>query len=268
MRDLRAHLVELAEAGEREARAPGVQAAIGRGRRRRRQLAAAAAVMLLAVGGGVAAVDRWSGGWGLTGPPPGGRPRPPATTLQPIEQAHIFDTPEVPRPVGPLRLEAEGTFKGRHWAFYLYRGRPAPPDPPGVRWCEMLVDWRPDGTVAGWSGGCNIEELLRSGHKLTLTGNEPVENQVFVYYGGVTRQAARIRFQIGDQRRFQARIVDLGRQFPNNWYIAVFSPQGGARTMLDPRVRKTVTVLDAAGRTICAQTFARTSPPAERDGCR
>jgi hypothetical protein len=256
MRDLREHLVELAEAGKREARVPGAQAAIGRGRRRRRRLAAATAVLLLALGGSIAAVDRWSRG---TGMPPGGRPRPPATTLQPIEQAHIFDTPESARPVGPLRLVARGAFQGHPWAFYLYRGRPAPPDPPGVRWCEVLVNWEPGGSVTGWSGGCNIEELLGGGRRLTVSGDEPVENQMFVYYGGVTRRAARIRFQVGDQPPFEARIVDLGRQFPNNWFIAVFSPRGGARTMLDPRVRKTVTVLDADGRVICAT---------ERGGCR
>jgi hypothetical protein len=248
MRELREHLVELAEAGEREARVPGAQAAIGRGRRRRRRLAATVAVLLLALGGGVAAVDRWSRG---TAMPPGGRPRPPATTLQPIEQAHLFDTPEFARPVGPLRLVARGTFKGYPWAFYLYRGRPAPPDPPGERWCEMLVHWGPGGSVAGWHGGCNIQEQLRAGRKLTLFLQEPVENKVFVYHGGVTSRAARIRFQVGDQPPFEARIVDLGRQFPNNWYIAVFSPRGGTRTMLDRRVRKTATVLDAAGRVIC-----------------
>jgi hypothetical protein len=255
MRELREHLVELAEAGERAARVPGAQAAIGRGRRRHRRLVAAVAVLLVALGGGVAAVDRWSGGWGLTGPPTGGRPRPPATTLQPIDPARLFDDPESPKPVGPLRLLAEGTFKGRHWAFYLFRERPAPPDPPGVRWCEMLVDWAPDGTLAGWHVGCGLEhQQLRAGRMLTVSLDEPVENQVFVYYGGVTRRAARIRFQIGDQPPFEARIIDPGPQFPNNWYIAVFSPEGGTRTMLDRSVRKTATVLDAAGQTICTTT--------------
>jgi hypothetical protein len=190
-----------------------------------------------------------------TGPPTGARPRPPATTLQPIGPARLFSDPESPKPVGSLRLMAEGTFKGRHWAFYLYRGRPAPPDPPGERWCEALVDWRPDGILAGWSVGCSlVQQQLRAGRKLTLFLQEPVENKVFVYHGGVTRRAARIRFQVGDQPPFDARIVDLGAQFPNNWYIAVFSPEGGTRTMLDRSVRQTVTVLDAAGQTICTTT--------------
>jgi hypothetical protein len=259
MRDLREHLVELAEAGAREARVPGAQAAVRRGRRRRQQLAAAAAVVVLGLLGGVVTVDRWWGGWGVTQPVPGGRPRPSATTLQPIDPARMFGDPESPRLVGPLRLVAEGTFKGRHWAFYLYRGRPAPPDPPGERWCSALVDWRPDGTLAGWSVGCGLEQELRSGRKLTLHGGEPVENKVFVYHGAVTRRAARVRFQIGAQEPFEARIVDLGAEFPNNWYIAVFSPRGGTRTMLDRRVPKTATVLDAGGRIICTT---------EHDGCR
>ena len=85
------------------------------------------------------------------------------------------------------------------------------------------MDWRPDGTLAGWNGGCDIQEQLGGGRKLTVSLDEPVE----------------------------ARIVDLGAQFPNNWYVAVFSPRGGTRTMLDRNVRKTATVLDAAGRVIC-----------------
>jgi hypothetical protein len=256
MRDLREHLVELAEAGAGEARVPGAQTAVRRGRRRRRQLVAAAAVLVVGLLGGVVTVDRW---WGVTGPAPGGRPRPPATTLQPIDPARMFGDPESPRPIGPLRLMAEGSFKGRHWALYLYRGQAAPPDPPGERWCDALVDWRPDGSLAGSSVGCSLEQQLRTGRKLTLFLEEPVENKIFIYHGGVTRRAARIRFQLGDQPPFEARIVDLGPQFPTNWYIAVFSPQGGTRTMLDRRVPKTATVLDAAGRIICTT---------EHDGCR
>lgn len=255
MDDVRRQLDEVIDTATRHATGPGPAELRRRlRRRRRRQLVAAAAVMLLGLLGGVVAIDRWSSDWGLIQPPTGTRPRPPATTLQPINPADIFGNPESPKLVGSLRLMAEGSFKGRHWAFYLYRGRPAPPDPPGERWCSALVDWRPDGTVAGWSVGCGLEQQLGSGRKLTLSGGEPVENKVFVYYGGVTRRAARIRFQIGDQQPFEARIVDLGRQFPNNWYIAVFSPKGGTRTMLDRRVRQTVTVLDAAGRTICTTT--------------
>ena len=255
MDDVRRQLDEVIDTATRHATGPGPAELRRRlRRRRRRQLVAAAAVMLLGLLGGVVAIDRWSSDWGLIQPPTGTRPRPPATTLQPINPADIFGNPESPKLVGSLRLMAEGSFKGRHWAFYLYRGRPAPPDPPGERWCSALVDWRPDGTVAGWSVGCGLEQQLGSGRKLTLSGGEPVANKVFVYYGGVTRRAARIRFQIGDQQPFEARIVDLGRQFPNNWYIAVFSPKGGTRTMLDRRVRQTVTVLDAAGRTICTTT--------------
>ena len=256
-------LDEVIDTATRHATGPGPAELRRRLRRRRRQLVAAAAVMLLGLLGGVVAIDRWSSDWGLIQPPTGTRPRPSATTLQPINPADIFGNPESPKLVGSLRLMAEGSFKGRHWALYLYRGRPAPPDPPGVRWCSALVDWNPAGRVVGWSVGCGVEQELRSGRKLTLSLEEPVENKVFVYHGAVTRRAARVRFQIDDQQPVEARIVNLGAQFPNNWYIAVFSPQGGARTMLDPRVRKTVTVLDAAGRTICAQTFARTSPPAE-----
>jgi hypothetical protein len=254
MDDVRRQLDEVIDTATRHATGPGPAELRRRLRRRRRQLVAAAAVMLLGLLGGVVAIDRWSSDWGLIQPPTGTRPRPPATTLQPINPADIFGNPESPKLVGSLRLMAEGSFKGRHWAFYLYRGRPAPPDPPGERWCSALVDWRPDGTVAGWSVCCSLEQQLGSGRKLTLSGGEPVANKVFVYYGGVTRRAARIRFQIGDQQPFEARIVDLGRQFPNNWYIAVFSPKGGTRTMLDRRVRQTVTVLDAAGRTICTTT--------------
>jgi hypothetical protein len=159
--------------------------------------------------------------------------------------------PRGPSTGRPDSTHGRGSFKGRHWAFYLYRGRPAPPDPPGERWCDALVDWNPAGRVAGWSVGCGLAQELRSGRKLTLSLEEPVENEVFIYHGPVTRRAARVRFQIGDQQPFEARIVDLGTQFPYNWYIAFFSPKGGTRTMLDRRVRKTVTVLDAAGRIIC-----------------
>jgi hypothetical protein len=35
---------------------------------------------------------------------------------------------------------------------------------------------------------------------------------------------------------------------------AVFSPEGGTRTILDRRIPLTVTVLDAAGQTICTTT--------------
>jgi hypothetical protein len=255
MDDIRQQLNEVIDAATRHVTGPEPAKLRRRLRRRRQQRAAAAAMMVLALLGGILAVDRWSGGWDGTRPPTGARPRPPATTLQPIDPKRLFGDPESPKPVGSLRLMAEGTFQGRHWAFYLYRGRPAPPDPPGERWCEALVDWRPDGTLAGSSVGCSlVQQQLRAGHKLTLFLQEPVENKVFVYHGGVTRRAARIRFQIGDQPPFDARIVDLGAQFPNNWYIAVFSPEGGTRTMLDRRVRQTVTVLDAAGQTICTTT--------------
>ena len=251
MPELREQLVELAEAGAREARVPGADAAVRRGRRRRRQLMAATVLGVLVLAGGVVAVDRWAGGWGGSGPPTGGRPRPSATTLQPIDPARMFWGPESPKPAGPLRQMAEGTFKGRHWAFYLFRGRAAPPDPPGERWCNALVDWRPDGRLAGWNVGCGLEQELRRGRELTWHLDEPVENRMFVYHGTVTRQAARIRFQIGDQPPFEARIVDLGAQFPYNWYVAVFSPRGGTRTMLDRNIPKTATVLDASGRVIC-----------------
>ena len=254
MDDVGRQLNEVIDTATRHATGPEPAELRHRLRRRRRQRAAAAAMVVVALGAGILTVDRWLG-WDASRPPTGGRPQPPATTLQPIDPARLFDDPESPRPVGPVRLMAEGTFKGRHWAFYLYRGRPAPPDPPGERWCEALVDWRSNGTLAGWSVGCSlVQQQLRAGRKLTLFLQEPVKNRVFVYHGGVTRQAARIRFQIGDQPPFEARIVDLGAQFPNNWYIAVFSPEGGTRTMLDRRVRQTVTVLDAAGHTICTTT--------------
>jgi hypothetical protein len=162
--------------------------------------------------------------------------------------------PWPPSPGQPPR--SPGSWWWRSWATHG-RGRPrsAWHDPPGERWCEALVDWRPDGILAGWSVGCSlVQQQLRAGRKLTLFLQEPVENKVFVYHGGVTRRAARIRFQVGDQPPFDARIVDLGAQFPDNWYIAVFSPEGGTRTMLDRSVRQTVTVLDAAGQTICTTT--------------
>jgi hypothetical protein len=251
MDDIRRQLNEVIDTATRHATGPAPAGLRRRLRRRRRQRAAAAAPVVVALGAGILTIDRWSGGWDGTRPPTGARPRPPATTLQPIDPARLFDDPESPRRVGPVRLVAEGSFKGRHWAFYLYRGRPAPPDPPGERWCDALVDWNPDGTLAGHSVGCGLDQQLGTGRKLTVSLDEPVEDKMFIYHGGVTRQAARIRFQIGDQPPFEARIIDLGAQFPNNWYIAVFSPEGGTRTMLDRRIRQTVTVLDAAGHTIC-----------------
>jgi hypothetical protein len=37
--------------------------------------------------------------------------------------------------------------------------------------------------------------------------------------------------------------------------------------MLDPHMLTKVTVFDAAGRTICSETWGRNVPPTVRDGC-
>jgi hypothetical protein len=271
MRDLREHLVELSEAGSRQARVPGAPAAIHRGRRRRRQLAAGAALMAMALIGGFL-VGRWITGWGGGEPDMGGSPRPPATTLQPfpVERFLMAGPGEVRQLDGPVRLMAEGSAKGRHWAFYLYSLRHTAGAGPGqVQFCQGLVDWEPNGRVGGWHSVCHSEQELRIDRRLTLGLDEPVENELFVYQGLVTKQAARIRFQLTGQQPFETqRIIDLGSQAPNNWYLAFFSPKGGTKTMLNPRVLTRATVFDAAGRTICAETFGRNPPPAERDGCR
>jgi hypothetical protein len=270
MRDLREQLVELSEAGSSQARVPGARAAIHRGRRRRRRLATGAALMAVALLAGVL-VGPWMSGWGGGNPDVGRPPRPPATTLQPFTgEQFLMAGRGTARLDGPVRLLAEGTVKRRHWAFYLYRVRDTKaPRSEQAQVCQGLVDWKPNGQLAGWSGVCRSNREMRTDRKLTLGLDEPVENQLFVYQGLVTKQAARIRFQLTGQQPFETqRIVDLGAEFPSNWYLAFFSPKGGTKTMLDPSVLTRVTVFDAAGRTICVETFGRNPPPAERDGCR
>jgi hypothetical protein len=279
MRDLRDNLEELAEAGAREARVPGARPAMRRGRRRRQRRAAGAVVVLLALLAGGVAVDRWSNWSGTTVVGPGERLRPPVTTLEPANLEQLARNLRGPtgsgedrRLVGSPRRMAEGTFQGRHWALYLFRQRvtkAAQPTVGELRWCKAMVGWEPDGHIDGTSILCNFDQDLPAGSTLTLGLDEPVENQVFVYQGWVIRRAARIRFQLTGQPPFEAqRIVDLGGQFPNNWYVAFFSPLGGTATMLSPKVRTTVTALDAAGRTICVQTFGQNGAPAKRGGCR
>lgn len=279
MRDLRDNLEELAEAGAREARVPGARPAMRRGRRRRQQRAAGAAVVVLALLAGGVAVNRWSNWSGTAVVGPGARLRPPVTTLEPANLEQLarnlggpIGSGEDSRLVGRPRRMAEGTFQGRHWRLYLFRLRITKATQPAggeLQWCKAMVDWKPDGRIDGTSTLCNFDQDLPAGSTLTLGLDEPVENQVFVYQGWVTRRAARIRFQLTGQPLFEAqRIVDLGGQSPNNWYVAFFSPQGGTATMLDPKVRTTVTVLDAEGRTICATTFERGAPPPGRDACR
>jgi hypothetical protein len=279
MRDLRDNLEELAEAGAREARVPGARPAMRRGRRRRQQRAAGAVVVVLALLAGGVAVNRWSNWSGTTVAGPGERPRPPVTTLEPVDPgqfAQILHGPvgtgEDSRLAGSPRRMAEGTFQGRHWALYLLRVRitkTARPAGGELQWCKAMVDWKPDGRIDGTSTQCNFDRGMPADSALTLGLDEPVENQVFVYQGWVTRRAARIRFELTGQPPFEAqRIIDLGGQFPNNWYVAFFSPLGGTATMLDPTVRTTVTVLDAEGRTICAQASGQNSPSTKLGGCR
>jgi hypothetical protein len=82
MHDLRDHIRELAEAGASEARVPGAQHAILRGRRRRLGQVGGAAVMVLALVAGGVAVQRLTGESDTTLMAPGKRPQPPATILE------------------------------------------------------------------------------------------------------------------------------------------------------------------------------------------
>jgi hypothetical protein len=242
MTELEERLRRFAEEGARQARPPGAAAAVRRGRLRRRRLVGAAAltlVALLGVGLGVQDLLRPSS---IQPVAPGPSPTPPPTRCVRGVCVGIGDPlPSLPafEPV-PGRVIAQGTQPGYRWRLVVRRKKLA------HNQREVASIFQHDDV---YSPGADLVTL----EPVTLSLLTP-SKQYPVVSGIVTDRAARVRLWLEHDGRVLApvdiRVIDAGRDFPENFFIA-FVPQGS--------VLRDVVLVDRRGQPICHQQLSRRS---------
>jgi hypothetical protein len=239
MNDLQERLRRFADEGARQARPPGAEAALRRGRRRRRRQLGAAALALAAL---------LAGGLGIRG------------QLGPL--------PVHPLAPGPTVTGAGPTVTGAGRApVSLPRGFESIPgqevargERPGYRWRLMAERTRQQGQ---WQITMVFQHDDNGPPNADLGTLEPVTLSLLmpstrdpdpVAAGVVTQRAARVRLWLqrdGTQvPPVDAPAIDGGRDFPENFFVA-FVPK---RSLL-----RDVVLLDHGNRPICRQSFAKRS---------
>ena len=242
MTELEERLRRFAEEGARQARPPGVGAAVRRGRLRRRRLVGAAAltlVALLGAGLGVQDVLRPSSIQPVAPAPP--PTLPPTRCVRGVCVGIDDPLPSLPafEPV-PGRVIAHGTQPGYRWRLVVRRKKLA------HNQREVASVFQHDDV---YSPGADLVTL----EPVTLSLLTP-SKQYPVVSGIVTDRAARIRLglELGGRvlAPVEVRVIDGGRGFPENFFVA-FVPQGS--------VLRDVVLIDRGGQPICHQQLSERS---------
>ena len=242
MTDLEERLRRFAEEGARQARPPGAVAAVHRGRRRRRRLVGAAALTLaalLGVGLGVQDLVRPSSIQPVApGPPP---TPPPMRCVRGVCVPPGHPLPSLPafEPV-PGRVIAQGTQPGYRWRLVVRRKKLA------HNQREVASIFQHDDIYSPGADLITIEPV-------TLSLLHP-SKQYPVVSGIATERAARIRLglELGGRvlAPVEVRVIDGGRDFPENFFVA-FVPPGS--------VLRDVVLIDRRGQPICHQQLTKRS---------
>jgi hypothetical protein len=263
MTELEERLRRFAEEGARQAYPPGVAAAVRRGRLRRRRLVGAvglALVVLLAGGLGVQDLLRPSSIQPVAPAPPQPVAPAPPRTLPPVICVRGVcvaiggSLPSLPgvEPV-PGRVIAQGTQPGYRWQLVVRRKKLA------HNQREVVSIFQRDDVD---SPGADLGAL----EPVTLSLLTP-SKQYPVVSGIVTDRAVRVRLWLERDGRalvpVEARVIDGGREFPENFFVA-FVPQGS--------VLRDVVLVDRRGHPICQQQFSKRSalgadPASKADRC-
>jgi hypothetical protein len=250
MNDLQERLRRFADEGARQARPPGAEAALRRGRRRqRRQLGAAALALAALLAGGLGIrgqrgplpVHPLAPGPTVTsaGPPVTGA-GPPVTRVGPPVTGTGRAPVSLPREFEPIpgQVIAHGDRPGYRWRLVARRTR-LPQD----QWEVTLVFQRDD------YGPPNADLVALEPVTLSLL-TPSIRDQDPVAAGVVTRRAARVRLWLhrgGTQLPpVDVPVIDGGRDFPEDFFL-VFVPKGG--------LLRNLVLLDRAGRQVCHQRF-------------
>jgi hypothetical protein len=239
MTDLQERLRRFADEGARQARPPGAEAALRRGRRRRRRLVGAAGLALVAV---------LAAGLGIQGllEPLSVQPvapGPPPTTLS--ERCKlggcVRQTASGFEPV-PGKVIAQGTRPGYRWRLVVRREQL----PDHQR--KIVSLFQRDDIYSPGADLVTLEPVTLSLLSPSTRDRDPVVS------GIVDRRAARIRLSLkrdGTQLSpVDVQPIDGGRQFPERFFVA-FVPQGS--------LLRDVVLLDRQGQPICHQRFSRTA---------
>ena len=232
MSDLQERLRQFADEGARQARPPGVEAAMRRGRRRQQRLVGAvglALVTVLAGGLGVGWVVRTR-----ATEPAGPGPVPTLQSTRPAERPRLRAFP-------PARgtVVAQGTHRGYHWRLVVRRNK-LPHNQ-----VEIYQLFETDADLIADSGSGALEPV-------TLTvGQHGPPNEENVVSGAVTRQAAVVRLQLERSgvplAPVDLQAIDAGSNVPARFFVT-FVPPGS--------VLREIVLLDRLGQRICHQRLS------------
>ena len=243
MTDLEERLRQFADEGARQARPPGVEAALRRGRRRQQRLIGAIGLMLVAVLAGGLAV-----GWVVrtrATEPAGPGPSPTLQSTRPAERPRLRAFP-------PARgtVAAQGTHRGYHWRLVVRRNK-LPHNQ-----VEIYQLFETDADVIADSGSGTLEPVTLS------VGQHGPPNEENVVNGAVTRRAALVRLQLerggAPLAPVNLEAIDAGSDIPARFFV-VFVPPGS--------VLREIVLLDRQGQTICHQKVGPGQPFREPGSC-
>lgn len=237
MTELQERLRRFAEEGARQARPPGVEAAIRRGRLRRRRLVGAAGLALLAVlAAGLGMQD-------LLRPssiqPVAPSPSPTTVLARCKLGGCLTQTASGFEPV-PGRVIAHGAQPGYRWRLVVRRKKL----PHNQR--EIVSIFQHDDVYSPGADLVTLEPVTLS--LLTPSKDLPVVS------GIVTERATRVRIWLEHDGAVLApvevQVINGGPDFPENFFVA-FVPQGS--------VLRDVVLVDRRGQPICHQQFGKGS---------
>ena len=229
MTDLQLRLRQFADEGARQARPPGVEAALRRGRRRQQRLVGAVGLGLVAVlasGLGVGWMVRTA-----ATEPAGPGPAPTPQSTRPADQPPLRAFP-------PARgaIVAQGTHRGYHWRLVVRRTKLP------HRQRELSLLFETDADIIADSGAGTLEPVT-----LSVSQHGP-PNEETVISGAVTRRAAVVRLQLERGGAAPAPIdleaIDAGADIPARFFV-VFVPPGS--------VLREIVLLDGQRQALCHQ---------------
>jgi hypothetical protein len=238
MTELQERLRRFAEEGARQARPPGVGAAVRRGRLRRRRLVGAAALTLAALLGVGLGVQDLGYPSSIQPVAPGPSPTHCARGVcvgigDPLPSLPAFESI-------PGRVIAQGTQPGYRWRLVVHRKKLA------HNQREIASIFQHDDI---YSPGADLVTL----EPVTLSLLIPSKD-LPVVSGIVTDRAVRVRLWLAHDGRVLApvevRVIDGGPDVPENFFVA-FVPQGS--------VLRDVVLVDRRGQLICHQQFSKRS---------
>jgi len=243
MTDLQQRLRRFADEGARQARPPGAEAAVRRGRRRQQRMVGTVGLVLVALlagGLGVGWVVRTS-----ATEPAGPGPVPTPQPTRPAEAPPLRAFP-------PARgtVVAQGTHRGYHWRLVVRRNKL----PHNQR--EIYQLFETDADIIADSGSGTLEPVTLS------VGQHGPPNQENVVSGAVTKRAAVVRLLLErggvPLAPVELQPIDAGATIPARFFVAFVQPGSVLREII---------LLDRQGQTICHQRLGPGQPFREPGSC-